>query len=110
MTALEFVTDYMNNHPDNIDEDTGQPYFDTVYSLLCEIHDPIYSENAGDSRWWSNLFQVQEINGKLIGFEWAVTTGDRTPYECGWKFDEKSICFVESYDVTVTKYQKIEGQ
>lgn len=105
--AKQFLLDYMNTHPDNLDEETGKPYFDNLYDLISESYDAIYSEDLGDSRWWTNTFVVDEFDGKLIGFKWAETTGDDTPYEKGWEFDEDSICFVEPYDVTITKYRKI---
>ena len=106
--AKEFLLDYMNNHPDNINKD-GKPYFQSLYKMLNEIYSPIETQDEWASRWWTNFFAVQEINGKLIGFMWASTTGDDSAYWKGWKFDEDSICFVEPYEVTVTKYRKIDG-
>ena len=105
--AKQFLLDYMNTHPDNLDEETGKPYYDTLYYMIKDIYDPLIEQDEWDSRWWTNLFAIQEINSKLIGFQWAETTGDDTPYEKGWEFDEDSICFVEPYDVTITKYRKI---
>lgn len=105
--AKEFLIDYMNNHPDNLNKETGKPYFDDLYDMLREIYDLEYHEDTYGSRHWDNIFVVQEINGKLIGFEWATTTGDDSPYDKGWEFDEDSICFVEPYEVTITKYRKI---
>lgn len=105
--AKEFLIDYMNNHPDNRDEHSNKPYFTSLYKMLREIYDSDYEEETYGSRWWDNIFVVQEINGKLIGFEWATTTGDDSPYDKGWEFDEDSICFVEPYEVTITKYRKI---
>lgn len=105
--AKQFLIDYMNNHPDNLDEDTGQPYFTSLYEMLSEIYDVLSSETTHISRWWDNMFVVQEINGRLIGFDWAQATGDDTAWEKGWEFNENSICFVEPYEVTITKYRKI---
>ena len=104
MTAKEFVLDYINNHPENLDEN-GRPYFSSIYELLKEeSSDAIYSEETCGSRWWNNTFQVSEINGKLIGYDWAETTGDDSPYWKGWVFDEDSICYVEPKEVIITKY------
>jgi hypothetical protein len=107
MTAKEFLLDYMNNHPDNRRENTGEPYFETLYDMLSE-YGWLYKEDLHDSRWWTNIFVVDNINGRLIGYNWASTTGDDTPYEKGWEFDEDSICYVEPYEVTEIKYKKIQ--
>lgn len=104
--ALEFIKDWMNTAPENLKAD-GTPYFTSIYKLLREVYDPLNKEDCGDSRWWKNTFVTQEINGELIGFKWAETTEDDTPHDKGWEFDESSICFVEPYEVTITKYKKI---
>lgn len=107
MTPKEFVLDYVLNHPDNRD-DEGQPYYSNLEEYFGEEgYDHEWSEVTSSSRWWDNLFVVQEINGKLVGYEWARTTGDMSIWDVGWEFDEDSICFVEPYDVTVIKYRKI---
>lgn len=107
MTAKEFVLDYALNHPDNRN-DKGEPYFSNLKEFFNECgYEYDYSEITHSSRWWDNLFVVQEINGKMIGYNWAHSTGDNSIWDIGWEFDENSICFVEEYTVTVTKYQKI---
>lgn len=110
MTAREFVLDYALNHPHNKTA-KGENYYSNLEEFFKENgYDYEWSEVISSSRWWNNLFVVQEINGKLIGYEWAETTGDMGPMDAGWQFDEDSICFVEQYDVTVTKYKKILWQ
>lgn len=107
MTAKEFVLDYALNHSDN-KRPNGESYFSDLKEFFRECgYEYDWKEVTSSSRWWTNLFVVQEINGKLIGYEWAETTGDVGIWDSGWEFDENSICFVEEYTVTVTKYQKI---
>jgi hypothetical protein len=106
-TAKEFLLDYMNNHPDNQDENR-KPYFDNLYDMLYEIDDIEYEVKIGSSRWWNNMFYVQEINGRLIGFDWATNNGDWSAKDSGWEFNEDSICFVEPYIETITKYKKCD--
>lgn len=109
MTAKEFLMDYILNHPDNYDVE-GKPFTDNLTEFFYEIGGGfLYKESLGNSRWWENLFLVQEINGKLIGYNWATTTGDTNAQDRGWEFDEDSVCFVEPYTekVVLTKYKKI---
>jgi hypothetical protein len=109
MTAKEFLLDYIQNHPDNKDEN-GNPYFETLEEFFREVgSDYFWSEVTRSSRWWDNLFAVQEFNDKLIGYEWARSTGDMSIHDIGWKFNEDYICFVEPVEVTITKYKKING-
>lgn len=107
MTAKEFVLDYVLNHSDN-KNNKGENYYSNLEEYFKDqgyAYD--WSEVESSSRWWNNLFVVQAINGEFIGYEWAETTGDMGPWEAGWEFDEDSICFVEPYEITVTKYRKV---
>lgn len=107
MTAQEFVLDYILNHPDNKDE-KGQPYYSDLEEYFKDQgYEYDWSEVTSSSRWWNNLFVVSEMNGKLVGYDWAKTTGDTSIWDTGWEFDEDSICFVEPYEVTKIKYRKI---
>lgn len=65
----------------------------------------VYSEVTGSRRWWDEVFTVVEVNGMLIGFDDAHTTGDLSPRETGWEFDPKSICEVEKTEKVITVYQ-----
>lgn len=107
MTAKEFVLDYVLNHPDNRN-DKGEPFFSDLMEFFKDsgycFH---WSETTSSSRWWDNLFVVSKMNGRLIGYKWARTTGDNSIWDTGWEFDEDSICFVEPYEVTELKYRKI---
>ena len=52
------------------------------------------------------MFVVVEIDGMLIGFDDANTTGDKSPSDFGWEFDPSSICEVVAKEVVTTVYEK----
>lgn len=99
-TALEFVTEYVK-------KEYGTEEDRVIFDLLQD--NIIWSEDLHSSRWWNNTFEVSNINGVLIGWNGANTTGDDRPQDKGWDFDKNSICYVESVTetITVTKYKKI---
>jgi len=104
MTAREFVLDYALNHPYN-KNDKGEPYFSNLEEFFRDCgYEYDWSEVTSSSRWWNNLFAVQVFDGEFIGYEWAETTGDNSIWDTGWEFDEDSICYVEPYEITITKY------
>lgn len=108
MTAKEFVLDYVLNHRDN-KNDKGEPYYSDLEEYFKDQgYEYDWSEVTSSSRWWDNLFVMSKMNGKLIGYEWAKTTGDKSIWDTGWEFDEDSICFVEPYVVTKTCYKPIK--
>lgn len=39
----------------------------------------IWSGDESDRRWWTDCFTVVEVDGMLIGFADAKTTGDYSP-------------------------------
>ncbi len=65
-----------------------------------------WSVVTGERRWWEDLFVVVEIDGMLIGFDDANTTGDKSPSDVGWEFDPSSICEVVAKEVVTTVYEK----
>lgn len=69
--------------------------------------DTIHKKAEGESRWWINVFCVAEIDGMLVGYLDAETTGDRGPDECGFEFDPSSICEVKKVEKTITDYEPI---
>jgi len=62
-----------------------------IYETLEEYGKEVYSKDIGNHRWWKDLFVVKEIDGMLIGFYSASTTGDDNPTEAGWEFDEEAV-------------------
>lgn len=96
MTAKQFLLDYIQTHPSNLNED-GTPIFNNIFGLIAKDYDPIYIKYKRFEPYWHKIWAVQEFNRKLIGFDWALRSHpDYTPYEMGWRFDEDSVCWVES--------------
>jgi hypothetical protein len=75
-------------------------------ALTCD--EPIYREPAGGHRWWNDVFKVVNINGTLIGFIDAETTGDQSAREMGWSIDWNKLCEVEAKEVTMTVYERVK--
>lgn len=68
---------------------------------------PIYQEPLSHHRWWNLVFKVAEVNGVLIGFTDAETTGDNSPNDAGWSLDWNSLCEVRPKEVVTTIYEKV---
>ena len=66
----------------------------------------VFKKTTGDRRWWTETFNVVEVDGLMIGFDWAETTGDENAKDKGWEFDPSSICEVVAKEVTKTVYVK----
>ena len=86
-----------------------QGYVDQDDSDIIEtIRDAkeVWSGNDSDRRWWTDCFTVVEVDGMLIGFDDAKTTGDDSPRDKGWEFDPSSICEVVAKEVITTIYER----
>jgi len=68
----------------------------------------VFQGKSYPRRWWSEHLSVVEVNGMLIGFDDASTTGDDSPRDKGWEFDPDSICEVRSREVTTTVYERVK--
>lgn len=44
----------------------------------------VWRGDESPRRWWTDCFTVVEVNGMLIGFADAITTGDDSPSDKGW--------------------------
>jgi len=64
----------------------------------------IWRGNESKRRWWNEYTYVVEINGMLIGYRDAETTGDMSAQETGFEFDTGSIREYEAKEQTVTVY------
>ena len=69
----------------------------------------VWSGHESSRRWWTDCFTVVEIDGMLIGFDDAKTTGDDSPRDKGWEFDPSSICEVRTKEVTTTVYERLSN-
>lgn len=96
---IKFLTKEYPEDPPTKDED--------VIDWIIDL-DPIHEEDCGSCRWWMNTFRVVEIDGMLIGFDYASTTGDDSLRDKGWEFDPDSICEVERKEEVkiVVTYEK----
>ena len=79
-------------------------------SLIETIFDAdrVWRGHESPRRWWTDCFTVVNVDGMLIGFDDAITTGDDTPRDKGWEFDPESICPVIAREITVTVYERAE--
>ena len=103
----KYIANHLINHENWQNKDIIE---NNIIEYLIES-DPIYEENVCSSRWWMNTFRVVKIGELLIGFDWAITTGDENARDKGWEFDPKSICEVEKKEEikVVIKYIKKES-
>lgn len=79
-----------------------------LYYVLQEYGKYIWSDFYREHRWWNDIFMVVQLDDLLFGFIGAETTGDMNAVECGFEFDPNTICFVEPYEIKITKYRKKE--
>ena len=89
----------------NADNGYGTSDKDIIETLLEE--EEVYRETLTKHRWWIGIFVVVDVGGKLIGYDWAETTGDNTAEEAGWEFDPESICEVKTQEVKQIIYKRI---
>ena len=88
-------------------EKNGYPIDDeSIGETLLEDGNIIYSEVTDSHRWWDDVFVVKKVDGMLIGYMDAKTTGGRSPWEVGWEFDEDTVCKVKPVEKTITIYEK----
>jgi hypothetical protein len=90
--ALEFVKEKCQ----------GEDIFD-----FLDNQKVIYTEQYNEHRWWDEILVVVNIDDYFIGFLSATTTGDSSPNDLGWEFDENSVRFCESYVVSKTRFKRI---
>lgn len=80
-------------------------------SELLEIlrgYDVLHEEKIDMHRWWNEYRYVIKIGDKYVGYVYAETTGDMSPWEAGYEFDPDSICEMERREkITVTYVKKV---
>lgn len=80
--------------------------------LLSFLQDQtrVWAGERSSHRWWDELLVVVKLSdGRLVGYYDARTTGDLTPDERGWRFDETSVCAVEAYEHAETRYRAVRS-
>lgn len=101
MTAIEFL----RNH--NAENNWGVEERD-LFETLNESK-RVHEQRRAVHRWWNSVYRVCEIEGNLIGFTWAESTGDSDLSDLGWEPHLEDIHFCEKHEevVTLTKFRKI---
>ena len=82
-----------------------------MLETLEECGEIVFKNVLDERRWWSDVFKVTFLDGMLIGFNSATTTGDDSPKDKGWEFDPTSICEVERHEETkvVVTYTPVDS-
>lgn len=80
---------------------------DNVLEEMLTSADTVFEKQSGSHRWWNDIFKVVDIDGTLIGFTDAQTTGDSSASEMGWSIDWSGLCEVEKKEVMTTVYEKV---
>ena len=62
-------------------------------------------QDEDEHRWWVEYTCFVDIEGMIIGFTKAKSTGDMSAHEAGWEFDKDSVFEAEKYTETVTKFR-----
>jgi hypothetical protein len=91
-------------HVENFNEANGfEEGEDSVIETILDA-DVIWVGERSNSRWWTDCLKVVSIDGMLIGYDGAETTGDDSPSDKWWEFDPATICEVEAKEITTTTY------
>ena len=95
----QHLINYCEKH--KYDTDDGD-----LWEVLTECSKKVYEEKIDSRRWWDDYFTVVELDGMLIGFDTAKTTGDDSPWDKGWEWDLGTVCEVLRTEkiVTVIEY------
>lgn len=79
---------------------------ETLLEILFEANE-VYTKKVSNSRWWYTEFVVADVEGVLIGYEYARANRDEHVRDLGWEFDESTICEVEAVQETITVYKRV---
>ena len=82
------------------DDATDESIIETIRAAKA-----VWSGDEDERRWWTDCLTVVEVDGMLIGFGDAITTGDDSPEDKGWEFDPNTICEVAAETKTITIYR-----
>lgn len=98
------MKEHIKNHLIAHNQKHGYPVTDEA--LIETLRDPkaVWKGGEEQHRWWACYTKVVEIDGMLIGFQDARSSGDMSAQERGWEFDPKSVFEAEAKEVTTTVY------
>ena len=68
--------------------------------------DELYREEIRQRRWWNEYLYVVDVDGMLVGYEYAETTGDISATEAGYEFDPSAIHEMVATEKTITVYTR----
>lgn len=106
------MNEAIRNHVAKYNEANGwETTEESIVETIREAGKHVWTGNESSRRWWTDCFTVVELDGMLIGYNNAKTTGDNGPEDCGWEFDKKSICEVtkKTEMVEVTTYERVRS-
>lgn len=95
----------IKDHLIKVNKENGWPYEadSDLWETLVEGSNFLWKEKTRSARWWDEYFYAVEIDGMLIGYYGAETTGDNNAEDLGWEPDYEKICNVERHEEKVIK-------
>ena len=104
------VLDAINRYRAKWSKAPAQGRYDIERAL--SDRDPVWEGERSHRRHWADVFRVVEIEGVLIGYGAAETTGDDSPHDKGWELELDTICEVAPVTklVEVTTYEPISKE
>lgn len=64
----------------------------------------LHREEVDRRRWWNVYQYTVEIDGMLIGYDYAEANRDESVYDLGYEFDPSTVCEMEKKEKTVIIY------
>jgi hypothetical protein len=70
----------------------------------------VYKEIGAAHRWYDETFEVVNIDGMLIGFDYYHTTGDCSLRDHDLTLDLNTVCEVRQKERSVIYYEPVKNQ
>jgi hypothetical protein len=80
---------------------------DTLIDIARDCGNRVHREEFDTRRWWVEYLYVREIDGMLIGYYDAETSGDMSADERGYEFDPSTICEMKPVEKVVITYEPV---
>ena len=78
---------------------------ESLIETIKECGTRVCKEDEDSHRWWNQYFYVVELDGMLIGYVDAESTGDSSPSDLGYEFPVDCVCEVEETEVMYKTYK-----
>lgn len=100
------MNERIKNHLIEVAKKNGWKTDDDMLIDMVIEGNSVWSGDEQERRWWTDFFNVVDIDGMFIGFWDAKTTGDDSAWDKGWEFDPSTIIEVKpvTKTVTITEY------